>query len=912
MATEPLVPTGTISNNNWSSYALSNIDTDDSTWQDPTANNVSPDVHLSFPTSSGTLTGGPTDQVIHVKARKFETGQTSTPTLRIEIWESGSGPLATSSEQNLTGSEVDLTFSWDGDILSDSTGANCEIKIFITKGSGGPSARSSGSIQYVEWTASFAPPTFTGSASITAGSVTATGSGQYTSSSIGSAAITVGAAIAAASGTFEGIPSVNVVISNDFSPSYQNGYARTPGESVNPGLWKDLIGAWVPALGVTGLILKDVSGFGDDGVFFNMELEDWTVDELDEYHLQYDGSNEHVQTSGSTGSLPTVGARITTNHTIMQWLWKDSTAAGVRPFCIYDWNDLDLDEDLNLWYDTTSDFWYTVRGSQGDEPTEAASLGAFPIGEWVHVTGTYDGTTTSIYKNGLLMDTGTVSTTSGAGNTEPLIIGADSDQNDGGLMGNWWDGKIGPTYIWNRILSEGEIRTLCADPLAPFRLPSLFLSVAITGPSTYTGSSAATIASVTAVGSGTHEAPLFTGSSTIIISAATATASGTFDVPVYSGSASITIGIVTATASGQYTSFSTGSATIIVASATATANGTFEAPLYTGSSVITLGVITATATGTFEVPVYSGSAAITASVTATASGTHVAPSFTGSSTITVGTVTAVGSGTFAEDTFTGSAAIVATAATATGSGQYTSFSTGSATITVASTTALASGTFDVPVYTGSATPTVGSIIAAALGTFSGGAVFTGSVAVSIALVTATGSGQYTSFSTGSSAVTIGSVIAVAAGTFEVPVYTGSAAIIAPAAIAAATGTFTTPLYTASASITVGSVVATGTGTYETPVATGSAAIVVPATLAAGTGFFGFAGTYSGSASIVIGSVLMVASGQQIGPLTTSPSLETLKSDDLLETIADTAVLDVLAPTSLLEVIVVDPTTEFDE
>ncbi len=155
MATEPLVPTGTIANTDWNTYALSNIDTDDTTWQDPTDNTVSPGLHLSFATPTGNLTGGATDQVIHVKAREFETGQNGVPTLRIEIWESEGGPaLATSSEQNLTASEVDLQFTWDADILTLISGENCEIKLFITQNGGGPNS-ASGSIQYVEWTASY-------------------------------------------------------------------------------------------------------------------------------------------------------------------------------------------------------------------------------------------------------------------------------------------------------------------------------------------------------------------------------------------------------------------------------------------------------------------------------------------------------------------------------------------------------------------------------------------------------------------------------------------------------------------------------------------------------------------------------------------------------------------------------------
>ncbi len=43
-------------------------------------------------------------------------------------------------------------------------------------------------------------------------------------------------------------------------PTYAQGFARSAAESANPGLWKELVGLWLPALGPTGLTLRDVSG----------------------------------------------------------------------------------------------------------------------------------------------------------------------------------------------------------------------------------------------------------------------------------------------------------------------------------------------------------------------------------------------------------------------------------------------------------------------------------------------------------------------------------------------------------------------------------------------------------------------------------------------------------------------------
>lgn len=49
-------------------------------------------------------------------------------------------------------------------------------------------------------------------------------------------------------------------MSNLILPSWLNGFAPRDGPSQTPGLWKGLVGAWVPALGGTGGTLRDVSG----------------------------------------------------------------------------------------------------------------------------------------------------------------------------------------------------------------------------------------------------------------------------------------------------------------------------------------------------------------------------------------------------------------------------------------------------------------------------------------------------------------------------------------------------------------------------------------------------------------------------------------------------------------------------
>ena len=71
--------------------------------------------------------------------------------------------------------------------------------------------------------------------------------------------------------------------------------------------------------------------------------------------------------------------------------------------------------------------------------------------EWHNVVGTWDGTTTKIYVNGVA---GTNGTQTAAANTQyTMAIGASNSPN------NPFDGKIGPCMLYNRELSAGEVLT---------------------------------------------------------------------------------------------------------------------------------------------------------------------------------------------------------------------------------------------------------------------------------------------------------------------------------------------------------------------------------------------------------------------------------------------------------------------
>ena len=96
-------------------------------------------------------------------------------------------------------------------------------------------------------------------------------------------------------------------------PSYHQGFARHAGESAHPGLWRGLVGAWVPALGPTGAsTIKDVSVYRHDATGVSLTDTSWKISRLTNfggaasYALDCDGSADHA-------TLPNLGGRIDGN-----------------------------------------------------------------------------------------------------------------------------------------------------------------------------------------------------------------------------------------------------------------------------------------------------------------------------------------------------------------------------------------------------------------------------------------------------------------------------------------------------------------------------------------------------------------------------------------------------------------------
>src|ERR1035437_6669949 len=90
-------------------------------------------------------------------------------------------------------------------------------------------------------------------------------------------------------------------------------------ESANPSLWDGLVGAWVPALGVQGNRLVDVSGNGNVGTMYNMTnlVTNWIPTKAG-IALNFDGTDDLV-------SVPDRNSLRHNLLTIFMWVYVNTT-----------------------------------------------------------------------------------------------------------------------------------------------------------------------------------------------------------------------------------------------------------------------------------------------------------------------------------------------------------------------------------------------------------------------------------------------------------------------------------------------------------------------------------------------------------------------------------------------------------
>ncbi len=221
MAAETLRPDGQLSCSNLVTCDFPEHDDDpdiSSVTINATSNNAGTKYGVNFPTPAGVPNVGAGLQEFRVGVEEFDSGQTGTPTARIELWENNvlvrAGP-----DINVSVYAV-LSLTWDASELTTTDGSLVQCKLIGTKSGGSPSKRNSVRIGHIEWNADIgaaAPVTGDGFAvgnTAVIGNITmkVTGDGASTGTST---VIAVGQEAAATADTGDGLATGTSTVTGD-------------------------------------------------------------------------------------------------------------------------------------------------------------------------------------------------------------------------------------------------------------------------------------------------------------------------------------------------------------------------------------------------------------------------------------------------------------------------------------------------------------------------------------------------------------------------------------------------------------------------------------------------------------------------------------------------------------------------
>lgn len=125
-------------------------------------------------------------------------------------------------------------------------------------------------------------------------------------------------------------------MNNEVFPTFGTGFARNSHNAAFPNLWRGLVGAWCPSLGITGDRLYDISGHNHHCTLTNFAFSGATSNYVltrNGYALNYDGVND----LGDAGYIYELDAFNTINCSISFWM-KSSDTTGSAAIITYDNN----------------------------------------------------------------------------------------------------------------------------------------------------------------------------------------------------------------------------------------------------------------------------------------------------------------------------------------------------------------------------------------------------------------------------------------------------------------------------------------------------------------------------------------------------------------------------------------------
>jgi len=249
------------------------------------------------------------------------------------------------------------------------------------------------------------------------------------------------------------------------SPSYVNGFARSPGQSANPGLWREMVEAIYPAMGNTGLFIEDLGTEPEDVNFAGgLGHDDWRVGDnasLNGYALDFSNGGERLDLGDSKKFD---GARAVSYAGWFYFKGAGGTQSIVRE-------------------DGTVTFFQLAAGAVqfalwAPVLTSHRFFISLNIGEWTHFAARWannvNSGTPEFFMNGKNMGNFTKSSTGTiASTTKASVYGATE------TGGERFNGLMQSCLKYRRFLSDPEIKQLYLDAMAPFRLRRSMIPFAI-------------------------------------------------------------------------------------------------------------------------------------------------------------------------------------------------------------------------------------------------------------------------------------------------------------------------------------------------------------------------------------------------------------------------------------------------
>lgn len=107
-----------------------------------------------------------------------------------------------------------------------------------------------------------------------------------------------------------------------------------------------------------------------------------------------------------------------------------------------------------------------------------SSVASINDGNWHHIATTVNDTAVSHYIDGLLDSTGSHNTAGAVGDcsvragSTAVYSQIAARANNAGGAASWWQGTLDHVLVWNRALTEQDVRQLYADSFGMFRRPS--------------------------------------------------------------------------------------------------------------------------------------------------------------------------------------------------------------------------------------------------------------------------------------------------------------------------------------------------------------------------------------------------------------------------------------------------------